>query len=137
MSLINRYKYFKNISYYRTISTYHFHDFNNKEPIKKPNSSSKPKSKEHLSQLGKYQDIRTSQFVIDMQKSCGNYLIDIDGNAYLDFHSMISSIPLGYNNIIFKDSISHQTFLDTVNRPALGIFPPEYLLPSIKKIMTK
>ena len=33
--------------------------------------------------------------VTDMTRSRGNYLVDADGNTYLDFFMQVASIPLG------------------------------------------
>jgi 4-aminobutyrate aminotransferase / (S)-3-amino-2-methylpropionate transaminase len=96
-----------------------------------------PKSVDYLSRLGKYQDVRTAQVVMNVRESAGNYLTDIDGNTFLDFHSQIASIAIGYNNAMFEKSIDHRTLLDACNRPALGVFPPDYLLPGVEKIMSK
>lgn len=36
--------------------------------------------------------------VIDLDKSHGSYLVDVDGNEYLDMFSMFASSPIGYNH---------------------------------------
>ncbi|PVH86720.1 PLP-dependent transferase [Cadophora sp. DSE1049] len=63
---------------------------------------------------------RSIQLVIDYQKSHGNYLVDADGNAYLD----IASIALGYNNPALIKAIQRPEMISAlVNRPAIGNFP--------------
>ena len=36
--------------------------------------------------------------VIDLEKSHGSYIADVDGNEYLDMFSMFASSPIGYNH---------------------------------------
>ena len=38
----------------------------------------------------------TSRIFFDMEKSKGNYIVDVDGNCYLDAFSQISSLTLGF-----------------------------------------
>jgi 4-aminobutyrate aminotransferase/(S)-3-amino-2-methylpropionate transaminase len=47
--------------------------------------------------IGRIQDPRTHQLVVDYERSIGNYLVDADGNTMLDVFAQIASIALGYN----------------------------------------
>ncbi|KAE8383519.1 4-aminobutyrate aminotransferase [Aspergillus bertholletiae] len=74
-------------------------------------------------------DARTTQMVIDYDKSSGNYLVDIDGNTYLDVYAQIASIPVGYNNpTLVKAAQSPAMVSALVNRPAIGNFPSQQWL---------
>jgi 4-aminobutyrate aminotransferase / (S)-3-amino-2-methylpropionate transaminase len=83
-----------------------------------------PTSQKLLSDMKKIQISDAIQFFVDYNKSLGNYLVDVDGNVYLDVHTQISSIPLGYNHpdlLAILDDPNHvKTF---INRPALGMYP--------------
>ncbi|EDW70352.2 4-aminobutyrate aminotransferase, mitochondrial [Drosophila virilis] len=95
-----------------------------KEPIVRTKTIPGPKSAELKSQLSAVQSTGTVQFFADYEKSTGNYIFDVDGNALLDVYTQISSVPLGYNHPrllnIFKDENNLKTL---INRPALGVFP--------------
>ncbi|KAF3845706.1 hypothetical protein F7725_002784 [Dissostichus mawsoni] len=69
-----------------------------------------PRSEELTKQLGHIQNVGAINFFCNYEESRGNYLVDVDGNRMLDIYTQISSIPIGYT---------------LVNRPALGILPPE------------
>lgn len=45
--------------------------------------------------IGGFQDPRHHILVCDYEKSKGNYLVDVDGNTYLDMYSQIASIAIG------------------------------------------
>lgn len=74
--------------------------------------------------LNKVFDARPVYFVADYNKSQGNYIVDADGNTYLDTYAQIASIPLGYNNPALKEVAKSDKMTNAIiNRPALGNFP--------------
>ncbi|OCT64017.1 hypothetical protein XELAEV_18045117mg, partial [Xenopus laevis] len=85
-----------------------------------------PRSKELIKQLSKIQNSEAVHFFCNYEESRGNYLVDVDGNRMLDLYSQISSIPIGYNHPALIKVLQQPQNLSTfVNRPALGILPPE------------
>ncbi|XP_052265703.1 4-aminobutyrate aminotransferase, mitochondrial-like isoform X3 [Dreissena polymorpha] len=84
-----------------------------------------PKSRQLIKELGKIQNVGAVHFFCDYDVSCGNYLVDVDGNVMLDLFTQISSLPLGYNHPAMIKAVTDPSNLSTfVNRPALGIYPP-------------
>uniref|UniRef100_A0A8B9HRD6 4-aminobutyrate aminotransferase n=1 Tax=Astyanax mexicanus TaxID=7994 RepID=A0A8B9HRD6_ASTMX len=65
-------------------------------------------------------------FFCNYEESRGNYLVDADGNRMLDLYTQISSVPIGYNHPALMKAVTNPIHLSAfVNRPALGILPPE------------
>uniref|UniRef100_A0A3Q4GQP3 4-aminobutyrate aminotransferase n=1 Tax=Neolamprologus brichardi TaxID=32507 RepID=A0A3Q4GQP3_NEOBR len=85
-----------------------------------------PRSQELMKQLGQIQNTGAINFFCNYEESKGNYLVDVDGNRMLDIYTQISSIPIGYNHPALLKVMANPNNLSTfVNRPALGILPPE------------
>ena len=104
-------------------------------------SSPGPKSQAAITALGNVFDSRAAYFVSDYEKSVGNYLVDVDGNTYLDVYAQIASIPLGYNNpALIEAAKSDKMIRAIVDRPALGNFPgkdSEEIIAEILKVAPK
>ena len=65
------------------------------------------------------------QFIADYTKSYGNFLVDADGNRYLDVYGQIGSLPLGYNHPAMVGMLQNPRHSWVMaNRPALGVLPP-------------
>jgi len=64
--------------------------------------------------------------VMDMEKSHGSYVVDENGDEYLDMFSMFASMAVGYNH---PHLVKHSEFLGkmAVNKPAISdIYPKEF-----------
>lgn len=100
-----------------------------------------PKSQSAVKSLDSVFDARPVYFVADYEKSSGNYIVDVDGNAYLDVYAQIASIPLGYNNpALIEVAKSEKMIRSIVNRPALGNFPgqdTEEIISELLKVAPK
>lgn len=100
-----------------------------------------PKSQDAIKSLGTVFDSRPVYFVADYEKSVGNYIVDVDGNTYLDVYAQIASIPLGYNNpALIEAAKSDKMVRAIVDRPALGNFPgkdTEEIISELLKVAPK
>jgi 4-aminobutyrate aminotransferase/(S)-3-amino-2-methylpropionate transaminase len=83
-----------------------------------------PESQKAVQELDKVFDVRSYNMMANYEKSCGNYIADVDGNMLLDVYAQIASIPLGYNNPALRAAASSPEMISAlINRPALGNFP--------------
>ncbi|CAF0779251.1 unnamed protein product [Rotaria sordida] len=97
-----------------------------------------PKSKQFMKKLEKTQNALSTIFVLDVEKSIGNYAVDVDGNILLDVYEQIASLPLGYNHPaiqkVFQDS---KNLSQLVNRPALGVHPTPQFIKQIDQTLLR
>ncbi|MBS7334482.1 L-lysine 6-transaminase [Faecalibacter bovis] len=64
--------------------------------------------------------------VMDVEKSHGSYIVDQNGDKYLDMFSMFASTAVGYNH---PHLVAHQDFLgkNAINKPAMSdIYTKDY-----------
>ena len=70
-------------------------------------------------------DTGSIRFMIDVRASVGCYAFDGDGNALLDMHGHIASLPLGYNHPrVLRAVTAPENAATLAHRPALGVNPP-------------
>jgi len=63
-------------------------------------------------------------FFVDMSKSKGNFIADVDGNQYLDLFMNISSTAMGHNHPDVLDFVKSDKMAEIVaNRTAQGFHP--------------
>lgn len=95
-----------------------------------------PKSEALKRELDSIQNAGAVQLFIDYAKSAGNYMVDVDGNAFLDVYTQIASLPLGYNHPAMVAAVSDPRNVATfVNRPAMGVLPPADLVSRLKNAL--
>ncbi|CAG9862512.1 unnamed protein product [Phyllotreta striolata] len=83
-----------------------------------------PNSLELMSKLKNVYNLGAIQYIVNYEKSIGNYIIDADDNVLLDTFTQISTLPIGYNHPALMESFKNQSNLRSmINRPALGVYP--------------
>jgi len=83
-----------------------------------------PETRRLKSELLQMQQMSSVVTFTNFDKSQGNYLVDVDGNTYLDSFMQIASIPLGYNHPALQKAITDKANLSSLaNRPAMGWYP--------------
>uniref|UniRef100_A0A8C5LG63 4-aminobutyrate aminotransferase n=1 Tax=Jaculus jaculus TaxID=51337 RepID=A0A8C5LG63_JACJA len=93
-----------------------------------------PRSQDLMKQLNMIQNAEAVHFFCNYEESRGNYLVDVDGNRMLDLYSQISSVPIGYNHPALMKLVQQPQNASTfINRPALGILPPENFVDKLHK----
>uniref|UniRef100_A0A4W2FL27 4-aminobutyrate aminotransferase, mitochondrial n=1 Tax=Bos indicus x Bos taurus TaxID=30522 RepID=A0A4W2FL27_BOBOX len=93
-----------------------------------------PRSRELMKQLNIIQNAEAVHFFCNYEESRGNYLVDVDGNRMLDLYSQISSVPIGYNHPALMKLVQQPQNMSTfINRPALGILPPENFVEKLRE----
>lgn len=106
------------------------------KPIIKTSQVPGPQSVKQLAKLDQVFDARPAYFVADYEKSVGNYIVDVDGNAYLDLYAQIASIALGYNNpALIKAAQTPEMIRALVDRPASGNFPSADLQKILEQLL--
>jgi 4-aminobutyrate aminotransferase/(S)-3-amino-2-methylpropionate transaminase len=95
-----------------------------------------PKSSELLKSLDKIQQTGSVKLFVDYEKSIGNFMVDADGNTFLDIITQISSIPLGYNHPAMLEALRDPAnSAEFVNRPCLGFLPPQQFISRISQAL--
>ncbi|ETI32273.1 4-aminobutyrate aminotransferase [Phytophthora nicotianae] len=97
-----------------------------------------PKSQQQLKRLAALQNTGAINFFADYAASKGNYLVDVDGNRYLDVYGQIASLPIGYNHPKILEAMTDKENLSMLaQRPCLGVFPPSDWVDRINDTLLK
>jgi len=78
---------------------------------------------------------RAISLITNLEKSKGNYLVDVDNNKYLDMYCNIASLPLGYNHPQLLDIDISKIMPSIIHRSALGVNPPYQWIEELDKTM--
>lgn len=97
-----------------------------------------PKSQKLLKEMDLVQHTAAVHFFVDYAKSQGNYLVDVDGNRYLDVLGQIASLPLGYNHPAIIEAMTDPKNIPMLaQRPCLGMLPPEDWADRVQRTLMK
>jgi 4-aminobutyrate aminotransferase/(S)-3-amino-2-methylpropionate transaminase len=85
-----------------------------------------PRVQQLLAEMSTVQECSSVVMAADYDNSLGNYLVDADGNRFLDCFGQISSLPLGYNHPDMLRAMQSEAAAKMMcQRPALGVMPPK------------
>lgn len=97
-----------------------------------------PTSLELMKQMDHVQQSGAVHFFVDYAASRGNYIVDVDGNRYLDLLGQIASLPIGYNHPnVIKAMTDPDNMPMLAQRPCLGILPPADWTARIERTLMK
>ena len=68
-------------------------------------------------------------FVLDVDKSIGNYAVDIDGNVMLDVYEQVASLPLGNSSEQLKQDSYNRIF--SIQATIIQLFKKFFKIPKI------
>eukprot|EP00117_Sycon_ciliatum_P002751 scpid51550/ scgid7845/ 4-aminobutyrate aminotransferase, mitochondrial; (S)-3-amino-2-methylpropionate transaminase; GABA aminotransferase; Gamma-amino-N-butyrate transaminase; L-AIBAT len=93
-----------------------------------------PNTQKNTAELREIMDASNIPFFVDLEKCSGNYIVDSDGNRFLDLFCQISSVPIGYNHPeLLAVAQSQSVALNLANRTALGRHPPTGYAKDVKE----
>ena len=86
----------------------------------------------------RHQDARTVFVYQDPVRSTGNYLVDVDGNTFLDIYTHIACVPIGYNHPALLEAWRSGRFDWAAGyRASLGFLPPEPWVDLVDRTLVK
>lgn len=95
-----------------------------------------PRTQELRARHARHQDPRTVFVYQDAQQSLGNYLVDVDGNTFLDIYTHIATIPVGYNHPAMLAAWKEGRFDWCAGyRASLGFLPPEQWVDLVDRVL--